>query len=76
MTRPNPCDRILRSGQSGVGGVEQAKEYEARAEMAERQAARARDAVERQAFLDIAHLWRKLSKERVRMIADPDDGSD
>jgi len=46
--------------------VQQARDYEARAELAERQAARARDDQERQAFLEIARLWRRLAEDRRR----------
>jgi len=48
------------------GPVQQARDYEARAELAERQAARARDDQERQAFLEIARLWRRLAEDRRR----------
>jgi hypothetical protein len=44
--------------------MKQAKEYEERAEMAERQARNARDPTEREAFLEIAKLWRRLAHDR------------
>jgi hypothetical protein len=45
--------------------MRQVEEYEARAELAEAQAKRARDARERETCLEIARLWRRLAEHRL-----------
>ena len=49
--------------------MRQVEEYIARAEQAEAHARRARDAAERQAFREIAELWRRLARERTETLS-------